>query len=102
MHVIHLHSAKRESGRNTQIHPSAEHNGPCRVAFTSSKPYEAPRVAEKRMCKEHRVAARIKELRTHRKIAHIQLRAVLSCQLGLHSESVCQIKRRGNIKTIQV
>src|SRR5881227_3136300 len=76
MHVINLHGAKCESRRNVKIESAAEHNGPCRVALARSNPNKAPGVAEKRMSKEQHTATRIKELRTHREIAQVHLRAI--------------------------
>ncbi len=84
MHVINLHGAKCESRRNVKIESAAEHNGPCRVALARSNPNKAPGVAEKRMSKEQHTATRIKELRTHREIAQVHLRAVLPSQLHLN------------------
>src|SRR2546429_9988683 len=102
MHVINLHGAKCKSRRNVKMESAAEHNGPCRGALARSNPNKAPGVAEKRMSKEQHSATRIKELRTHREIAQVPLRAVLPSQLHLYPKSVCQVKCRRDVESIQV
>src|SRR5438094_10628982 len=102
MHVINAYGAKCEWRRKVKIASAGEHTGPCRGALARSNPNKAPGVAEKRMSKEQHTATRIKELWTHREIAQVHLRAVLPSQLHLYPKSVCQVKCRRDVESIQI